>query len=282
MTRKHDKPGTRPAPRWRLVADYRKAVSGASLASHVSAELLATETINGLSDEELAKRTAEFKSISKSTKELAAKKEETVRQYVAGKPVSQSFYLRPWMRYTVGAIPPLGTLAFIFMATWWGMSYPYTVKVDSFKGLLRDTPDVLLTNAGRVAWGGTNGLFYAACAATIFFCLSYILPKAFAGRRRLLPYAFLIAIGPALWVGINHHSFQNYSALPLVLLNATVVTEKGDNPDAHPWQGIARSIEVFEGMVLAMHTFLTAICLILIWAVSKDVAGRELHIALCR
>jgi hypothetical protein len=176
-------------------------------------------------------------------------------------------YFQTWMRYLICAVPPIGTLVFVFFATRSGKGFPILIEDKVILDLIRTPPDTLLIHVGRVAWGGANGLYYAVCAATIYFGVFYIIPKALERHSRYIPIAISLAVIPALIVGLYHPSFQNYSAIPSLLLRLTVQKE---------WSDINSALDRFEGVVFFMFTFLTAICLIIIWAVSKDIDFEKL------
>jgi hypothetical protein len=253
--------------RMQLISEYREAVAQLILPSIQTQGLLDPEIIARLSDDELVELIRKYREIKDQENKLSELKEEVVAKSPAKWQQKNYAYYQTWMRYLICAVPPIGTLVYVFFATRAGGNFPLLIPDKVIQDLIRTPPDTLKIHVGRVVWGGANGVYFAACAATIYFGLFYIIPKALERRPGYIPRAIFLAVVPALIVGVCHPSFQNYSAIPSLLLRLTVKKD---------WPCIDTALYRFEGMVFFMFTFLTAIGLIIIWAVSKDINFEKL------
>ncbi len=136
-------------------------------------------------------------------------------------------------------------------------------------------PDDLLIMAGRVTWGVSHALFYAAVCATVYFGLCYIIPTALKGRPicvRVLAVVLTLLFAGSIGLASGH--FQNHSEIPRTLLEVTVNERwplpTGCFPFYETKPIIQCKMETGERWLYFTHAFLLALCIIIVYAVARD------------
>jgi hypothetical protein len=138
-----------------------------------------------------------------------------------------------------------------------------------------ESPDELLIMSGRVTWGVSHALFYAAVCATTFFGLFYVIPTALKGRRfRVRVWAVVLTLIFAGAIGLASDYFQNHLEIPRTLLEVTVNKSWPLPRRCFPFYEtkplIQCKMETAERWLYFTHAFLLALCIVIVYAVAKD------------
>jgi hypothetical protein len=139
--------------------------------------------------------------------------------------------------------------------------------------------------SGRVTWGVSLALFYAAVCATIYFGLFWVIPKALRRRRlRIRVLAILLTLAFSFTIGFFNDKFQNHWRIPKRLLELTVNTDLGHPvEEKEAWNHKTDCFPLYESKPIIQckvdtselwlyftHAFLVGLCIIIIYGVAKD------------
>jgi hypothetical protein len=242
-----------------LEAEYQKAVKLARLPPNEESALLASDTVATLSDDDL-------RGLIRTHTRLES-------GLFSGDEDEERTWFDKYLRYVVSASAPLGAFVFLYYAR----LYDEQAHRELKHTVINKPPDELLIMSGRVTWGVTHALFYAAVCATIFFGLCYIIPTALRRRPfRVKVWALVLTLLFASAIGLFSDKFHNHLRVPEALLKETVNKDEGWKLErkCFPFYELKPMIqckmETGERWLYFTHAFLVSLCIIIICAVAKD------------
>jgi len=251
-----------------LESEYREAVKQACLPTSERERLLNPDFVAEASDADLRMLIGKYAPDAQST-ELTQQKPDLSSL----SEVEEQTNLDKYLRYVVCAFAPVGAFVFLAIAKRYGDQT--SLALDPYAIKLRQTPDEMLMMSGRVTWGVSRALFYAAVCITVYVGLFYIIPIAL--RRYRLPTRVLVmayTFGLAFIVGLFNGQLHNHLSVPRMLIELTVnkrwsgCTECFPTGEMRPL--ILCKMETSELWLYFTHAFLVALCIIIIYAVAQD------------
>ena len=242
-----------------LEAEYQKAVQQASLPPDEERALLEPDAVAGLSDDDLRG------FIRTHTRMQSA--------LFSGDKEEERTWFDKYLRYVVSASAPVGAFIFLYFAALYDKEAHRILEHSAIKKT--ETPDELLIMSGRVTWGVSHALFYAAVCATTYFGLCYIIPTALKRRPiRVRVWAVIATLTFAGAIGLSSGHFQNHLEIPRTLLEVTVNENWPLPTECFPFYEIKPLIqckmETAERWLYFTHAFLLALCIIIVYAVARD------------
>ncbi len=254
--------------RTRLESEYREAVKQASLPPGEEERLLHPDFVAEVGDDHLITLIRKYAPDAQPTEIPRLRPgPSSINE------VEERTSLDKYSRYVVCALAPVGAFVFLAIAKRYGNETSLALEQSAIK--LRETPDELLIMSGRVTWGVSRALFYAAVCATVYFGLFYIIPTAL--KRYRLPARFLVmasALGLAFIVGLFNDQFHNHLSVPTRLIELTVKMRWSGVTKCFPLREtkplIQCKMETSELWLYFTHAFLVALCIIIIYAVALD------------